>query len=68
MRGTAIGFLGAMLTGGFIIGSALWTILGVATTPTITWLIVAVGLALGQWTTLLLRKVSPGQELEEIST
>ncbi|MBA2534214.1 MAG: MFS transporter [Rubrobacter sp.] len=68
MRGTAIGFLGAMLTGGFIIGSALWTILSSVTTPTITWLIVAVGLALGQWMTLLLRKIPPGQELEEIST
>jgi len=68
MRGTAIGFLGAMLTSGFIIGSALWTILGIVTTPTITWLIVAVGLALGQLTTLLLREILPGQELEEIST
>jgi predicted MFS family arabinose efflux permease len=68
IRGTAIGFLGAMLTGGFIIGSALWTILSSVSSPTVTWLVVAVGLALGQWLTFLLRKIPPGQELEAIST
>jgi hypothetical protein len=68
IRGTAIGFLGAMLTGGFIIGSALWTILSSVTIPTVTWLVVAVGLALGQWLTLLLRKIPPGRELEAIVT
>ena len=68
IRGTAIGFLGAMLTGGFIIGSALWTILSSVTSPTVTWLVVAVGLALGQWLTLLLRKIPPGRELEAIVT
>ena len=68
VRGTAIGFLGGMLTGGFIIGSILWTILTSVSTPTVAWLVVAVGLALGQWLTLLLRKIPPGQELEAIST
>lgn len=57
-----------MLTGGFIIGSALWTILSSAASPTLIWLIVAVGLALGQWLTLLLRKIPLGQELEATST
>lgn len=68
MRGTAVGFLGAMFAGGLLIGSALWTLLITFTTPTVTWLVVAVGLALGQWMTLLLRKIPPGQELEAIST
>jgi predicted MFS family arabinose efflux permease len=68
MRGTAVGFLGAMFAGGLLIGSALWTLLITVTTPTVTWLVVAVGLAFGQWMTLLLRKIPPGQELEAIST
>jgi MFS family permease len=68
MRGTAVGFLGAMVAGGFLIGAALWTLLISVTTPTVTWLIVAVGLALGQWFTLLLRRIPPGRELEAIAT
>ncbi|MCA1729495.1 MAG: MFS transporter [Actinobacteria bacterium] len=68
MRGTAVGFLGAMVAGGFLIGAALWTLLISVTTPTVTWLIVAVGLALGQWLTLLLRRIPPGRELEAIAT
>lgn len=68
VRGTAVGFLGAMFAGGLLLGSALWTLLITVTTPTVTWLIIAVGLALGQWATLLLRKIPPGQELETIST
>jgi len=57
-----------MFAGGLLIGSALWTLLITFTTPAVTWLIIAVGLALGQWLTLLLRKIPPGQELEAIST
>jgi hypothetical protein len=68
IRGTAVGFLGEMFAGGLLIGSALWTLLITFTTPTLTWLIIAVGLALGQWLTLFLRKIPPGQELEAIST
>ena len=68
MRGTAVGFLGAMVACGFLIGAALWTLLISVTTPTVTWLIVAVGLALGQWLTLLLRRIPPGSELEAIAT
>src|SRR5919106_5246127 len=68
VRGTAVGFLGAMFAGGLLIGSALWTLLVTFTNPTLTWLIIAVGLALGQWLTLLLRRIPPGQELEAIST
>ena len=68
VRGTAIGFLGAMQVLGFMIGTALWTLLIGVVTPTTTWLIIAVALALGMWTTLLLRRIPPGQELEAIAT
>lgn len=68
IRGTAVGFLGAIFAGGLLLGATLWTILTTITTPTITWLIIAVGLAFGQWLTILLRRIPPGQELESIST
>jgi hypothetical protein len=68
VRGTAVGFLGAMFAGGLLVGAALWTLLISVTTPTVTWLIVAVGLALGQWLTLLLRRIPPGREPEAIAT
>jgi MFS family permease len=68
VRGTAIGWLGAMFTAGLIIGTALWTILIGLTTPAVTWLIVAVMLGFGEWTALLLPKIEPGQTLEAIAT
>jgi MFS family permease len=68
VRGTAVGFLGATFAGGLLLGAALWTILITLTTPTVTWLIVAVGMALGQLLTLLLRPIPPGLELEAIAT
>ena len=68
MRGTAVGFLGAMMAGGLLIGAALWTVLIALTTPTVTWLIVAVVMALGQLLTIRLRPIPPGQELEAIAT
>lgn len=68
VRGTAIGWLGAMFTGGLIIGTALWTVLISVTSPSVTWLVIAVALGFGQWTTLLLPKIKPGQALEAIAT
>ena len=68
MRGTAIGFLGAMQVAGFIIGTAIWTSLVGTLGPDTTWLIVSVGFALGLWLTLLLRDIPPGQDLEAIAT
>ena len=68
VRGTAVGFLGAMMAGGLLIGSALWTVLITLTTPIPTWLIVAVLMALGQLLTVLLRPIAPGQELVAIAT
>ena len=68
IRGTAVGFLGAVFAGGLLLGATLWTVLISFAGPTVTWLIIAVGLAFGQWLTLILRKIPPGQELETIST
>lgn len=67
MRGTAVGWLGAMVSAGYVLGAGLWTILIHFAGPTATWMIVAVGFALGQWLTPLLRKIPPGKELEEIA-
>jgi len=60
--------LSAMKVFGFLIGTLLWTFLIGVTTPTVTWWIVAIGFALGIWTTLLLKLIPPGQELERIAT
>ena len=69
VRGTAIGWLGSMFTGGLIIGSLLWTALVSVTTATVTWLIIAVGIGCVQGiSTLILPKVAPGRELEEVVT
>jgi MFS family permease len=67
VRGTAVGWLGAMFTGGLILGTLLWTILVSVTSPFIVWLIVAVALGFGECTALLLRKIPPHQELEQIA-
>jgi MFS family permease len=68
VRGTAVGFLGAMFAGGILLGAALWTLLMTVSTPTVTWLVVAVGAAFGQWLTMLRRPIPPGMKLEEIAT
>ncbi len=68
VRGTAIGFLGAMQVAGFIVGTAIWTSLIGTLGGATTWLIVAVGGSLGLWLTLLLREIPPGQNLEAIVT
>jgi MFS family permease len=68
IRGTAIGFVASMFALGILIGAALWTVLMALSTPTVTWLVVAVGAAFGQWLTLFLRRIPPGQELEAIAT
>jgi len=67
IRGTAVGFLSAIQVIGFVIGSILWTILAGFGKPVLTWLVIATGLSLGMWTTLMLRKIPPGQELEAIT-
>jgi MFS family permease len=67
IRGTAVGFLSAIQVIGFVIGSILWTILAGFGRPVLTWLVIATGVSLGMWTTLMLRKIPPGQELEAIT-
>ena len=68
VRGTAVGFLGATFAAGILLGAALWTVLMAVSTPTVTWLVIAVGAAFGQWLTLWLRDIPPGTELEKIAT
>jgi MFS family permease len=68
VRGTAVGFLGAMFAGGILLGASLWTLLMTASTPAVTWLVVAVGAAFGQWLTMLMRDIPPRMALEEIAT
>jgi MFS family permease len=69
VRGTAIGWLGSMFTGGLIIGSLLWTALVSVTTASVTWLVIAVGIGFVQGlSTLFLPKIPPGRELEELVT
>lgn len=67
VRGTAIGWLGAMFALGLILGTLLWTILISVTTPMVTWFIVAVVLGFGEWATLLLPRIEPGQQLEAVT-
>lgn len=68
VRGTAIGWLGAMFAAGLIIGSGVWTGL-IGSQGAITLLIVGAGFAAIQAaTSLLLPRIRPGQELEEIVT
>jgi MFS family permease len=66
LRGTAVGFLGAVQVLGFIMGSVLWIVLSAYGKPALTWLVIATVMSLGMWTTALLRRIPPGQELEEI--
>lgn len=69
VRGTAIGWLGSMFTGGLIIGSLLWTALVGSTSAATTWLIIAVGIGCAQGlSTLVLPRITPGRELEDVIT
>jgi MFS family permease len=67
IRGTAVGFLSAVQVLGFVIGSILWTVLAEFGKPVLTWLVIATGVSLGMWTSLMLRRIPPGLELEAIS-
>ncbi len=68
VRGTAVGWLGAMFTGGLILGSGIWTIL-IGAEGARTMLIVGGGFAVLQLaSTFLLPHIRSGQELEEVAT
>ena len=67
VRGTAVGWLGAMFAAGLIIGPGVWTAL-IAAQGAITFLIVGGGFAaLQAASSLLLPHIRPGQELEDIA-
>lgn len=66
VRGTAVGWLGAMFTGGLIIGSAAWTIL-IGSFGAVTLLVVGAGFALIQFLlSFTLPQIPPGTELEDV--
>ena len=67
VRGSAIGFLSAMQVLGFVVGTILWTLLSDTVSSNMTWLVLAVAVSVGLWTTVLLRSIPPQQELEAIS-
>ena len=68
MRGTATGFLASMFSLGNIIGTGLWTVLIGTVGHALTWIILAVGISLLQFVlTLTMRRIRPGQELEQIA-
>jgi MFS family permease len=69
VRGTAIGWLGAMFSGGLLIGSAVWTAMIGHFSALTVWYVVAVGFSAVQLLlTLTLPHIPSGQELEQIST
>lgn len=69
VRAIAVGWMGAMMVGGQMIGSIVWTVLTASTTLAVTWLVIAVGVGVAQGvSSIFLPKIKPGQELEEIAT
>ena len=67
VRGTAVGWMGAMFVGGMMLGSALWSVLSTVSSLTTTWIVIAVVIGFAQGlSTFLLPRVRPGQELEQI--
>jgi MFS family permease len=66
VRGTAVGWLGAMFAGGNLVGAGIWTLMIGSAGPSATWLVVGVGLACGQYLTFALKHIDPNQELEDI--
>jgi MFS family permease len=68
VRGTAIGWLGAMFATGLIVGAGVWTLL-IGAEGAVTFLAVGAGFAVLQaLSVLLLPNIKPGQELEEVAT
>lgn len=67
VRGTAVGWLGGMYTAGLILGSGVWTIL-IGSSGAITLLYVGAGFAILQAIcSLVLPRIKPGQELEDVA-
>ena len=69
MLGTAIGWLGAMFSGGLLIGSGVWTALIGHFPPLVVWYAVALGFSVIQLLlTLTVPNIRPGQELKAIAS
>src|SRR5699024_12804793 len=69
VRGTAVGWMGAMFVGGQALGSVIWIGLTSVTSLTVTWIVIAVGIGCAQGvSTFILPKIRPQQELEEIAS
>lgn len=69
VRGTAVGWMGAMNVGGQMLGSAVWILMTSSTTLVVTWIVIAVGIGVCQGiSTCFLPHIKPGQELEEVAT
>ncbi|GAB3556089.1 MFS transporter [Spelaeicoccus albus] len=69
VRGTAVGWMGAMNVGGQMLGSAVWILMTSTTNLVITWIVIAVGIGVCQGiSTCFLPHIKPGQELEEVAT
>ncbi len=68
VRALGVGWMSAMLVGGFMLGSIFWAGLTSVTSLQATWLVIAVVLGAAQAiSTFFLPNVAPGQELEEIA-
>jgi len=69
VRGTVVGFLAGWFNVSTFVGSLIYTVLIVIfiKTPMLVWLIMAVGLAVGELFSLTLKKIEPGTVLEDIS-
>jgi MFS family permease len=69
VRGTAIGWLGAMFSGGLLLGSGVWTALIGNFSALVVWYAVALGFSVIQLAlSATLPHIPPGQELEQIAT
>ncbi|MEB3752758.1 MFS transporter [Acinetobacter sp. MD2(2019)] len=68
IRGTAVGFISAMLVLGYMLGSLVWTVCTSILSPHNTWMFMAVIMPLGLFLTLFLKDIKPGTELEDIAT
>lgn len=66
LRGTAVGWLGGMFALGLLVGAALWTFVTELAGSDAAWLVVAVGLAVGQLLSIGLRHIEPGEDLEGV--
>lgn len=68
VRGTVVGFLAGWFNFSTFAGSLIFTFLVALVSPLNLWLIMAVGLSIGELSVLVARNIKPGMTLEEIAT